>query len=252
MSGTKRKPLIGVSACRKQIDPHPFNIVGEKYINGIVDGADAMPMMIPPLGDRLDIEELLGRVDGLLLTGSPSNIEPQHYGGNNSVPPHDPHRDATTLKLLRRAVEHAVPLLAICRGCQEVNVAYGGTLHPQLDQVEDLIRHREDSARPLEEQYAPTHQLELTDAGLLASLAGTTEVLVNSLHTQGVAELGAGLVVEATAPDGLIEAFSVRGSAAFSLAVQWHPEWKVVENPFYLAIFRAFGAACHQRMSGAI
>ena len=252
MSGTKRKPLIGVSACRKQIDPHPFNVVGEKYIDGVVDGADAMAMMIPPLGRRLDIEELLGRVDGLLLTGSPSNIEPQHYGGNNSVPPHDPHRDATTLKLLRRAVERAIPLLAICRGCQEVNVAYGGTLHPQLDQVEGLIRHREDSTRPLDEQYAPTHKLELTDTGLLASLAGTTDVSVNSLHTQGVAKLGAGLVVEATAPDGLIEAFSVQGSAAFSLAVQWHPEWKVAENPFYLAIFKAFGTACCQRMSGAI
>ena len=252
MSGTKRKPLIGVSACRKQIDPHPYNVVGEKYIDGVVDGADAMAMMIPPLGSRLDIEELLSRVDGLLLTGSPSNIEPQHYGGNNSVPPHDPHRDATTLKLLRRAVERAIPLLAICRGCQEVNVAYGGTLHPQLDQVEGLIRHREDSTRPLDEQYAPTHKLELTDTGLLASLAGTTDVSVNSLHTQGVAKLGAGLVVEATASDGLIEAFSVQGSAAFSLAVQWHPEWKVAENPFYLSIFRAFGTACRQRMSGAI
>ena len=252
MSGTKRNPLIGVSACRKQIDPHPFNVVGEKYIDGVVDGADAMAMMIPPLGSRLDIEELLSRVDGLLLTGSSSNIEPQHYGGNNSVPPHDPHRDATTLKLLRRAVERAIPLLAICRGCQEVNVAYGGTLHPQLDQVEGLIRHREDSTRPLDEQYAPTHKLELTDTGLLASLAGTTDVSVNSLHTQGVAKLGAGLVVEATAPDGLIEAFSVQGSAAFSLAVQWHPEWKVAENSFYLAIFKAFGTACRQRMSGAI
>ncbi len=252
MNRDHSKPLIGVSACRKQIDPHPFNVVGEKYIDSVVDGADAMAMMIPPLGRRLDIEELLGRVDGLLLTGSPSNIEPQHYGGNNSVPPHDPHRDATTLKLLRRAVERAIPLLAICRGCQEVNVAYGGTLHPQLDQVEGLIRHREDSTRPLDEQYAPTHKLELTDTGLLASLAGTTDVSVNSLHTQGVAKLGAGLVVEATAPDGLIEAFSVQGSVAFSLAVQWHPEWKVAENPFYLAIFRAFGTACRQRMSGAI
>lgn len=252
MNRDHSKPLIGVSACRKQIDPHPYNVVGEKYIDGVVDGADAMAMMIPPLGRRLDIEELLGRVDGLLLTGSSSNIEPQHYGGNNSVPPHDPHRDATTLKLLRRAVERAIPLLAICRGCQEVNVAYGGTLHPQLDQVEGLIRHREDSTRPLDEQYAPTHKLELTDTGLLASLAGTTDVSVNSLHTQGVAKLGAGLVVEATAPDGLIEALSVQGSAAFSLAVQWHPEWKVAENPFYLAIFRAFGTACRQRMSGAI
>ncbi len=252
MNRDHSKPLIGVSACRKQIDPHPFNVVGEKYIDGVVDGADAMAMMIPPLGSRLDIEELLSRVDGLLLTGSSSNIEPQHYGGNNSVPPHDPHRDATTLKLLRRAVERAIPLLAICRGCQEVNVAYGGTLHPQLDQVEGLIRHREDSTRPLDEQYAPTHKLELTDTGLLASLAGTTDVSVNSLHTQGVAKLGAGLVVEATAPDGLIEALSVQGSAAFSLAVQWHPEWKVAENPFYLAIFRAFGTACRQRMSGAI
>ena len=252
MNKDHRTPLIGVSACRKQIDPHPVNIVGEKYINGIVDGADAMPMMIPPLGNRLDIEGLLGRVDGLLLTGSPSNIEPQYYGGNESVPPHDPYRDATTLKLLRRAVERAIPLLAICRGCQEVNVAYGGTLHPQLDQVEGLIRHREDSAWPLEQQYAPTHKLELTDGGLLASLAGKQEVSVNSLHTQGVAELGAGLVVEATASDGLIEAFSVQNSAAFSLAVQWHPEWKVVENPFYLAIFRAFGVACRQRLAGIV
>ena len=131
-------------------------------------------------------------------------------------------------------------------------MAYGGTLHPQLDRVEGLIQHREDSARPLDEQYAPTHKLELTDMGLLASLAGTTEVSVNSLHTQGVAELGTGLVVEATAPDGLIEAFSVQASAAFSLAVQWHPEWKVVENPFYLAIFRAFGAACRQRLAGTV
>ncbi len=135
MNRDHSKPLIGVSACRKQIDPHPFNVVGEKYIDGVVDGADAMAMMIPPLGSRLDIEELLSRVDGLLLTGSSSNIEPQHYGGNNSVPPHDPHRDATTLKLLRRAVERAIPLLAICRGCQEVNVAYGGPVPPQLDQV---------------------------------------------------------------------------------------------------------------------
>ena len=247
MNRDHSKPLIGVSACRKQIDPHPFNVVGEKYIDGVVDGADAMAMMIPPLGRRLDIEELLGRVDGLLLTGSPSNIEPQHYGGNNSVPPHDPHRDATTLKLLRRAVERAIPLLAICRGCQEVNVAYGGTLHPQLDQVEGLIRHREDSTRPLDEQYAPTHKLELTDTGLLASLAGTTDVSVNSLHTQGVAKLGAGLVVEATAPDGLIEALSVQGSAAFSLAVQWHPEWKVMEIPFYKAILETFGKTCFNR-----
>ena len=250
MNRDHSKPLIGVSACRKQIDPHPFNVVGEKYIDGVVDGADAMAMMIPPLGSRLDIEELLSRVDGLLLTGSSSNIEPQHYGGNNSVPPHDPHRDATTLKLLRRAVERAIPLLAICRGCQEVNVAYGGA--PATRSGEGLIRHREDSTRPLDEQYAPTHKLELTDTGLLASLAGTTDVSVNSLHTQGVAKLGAGLVVEATAPDGLIEAFSVQGSAAFSLAVQWHPEWKVAENPFYLAIFKAFGTACRQRMSGAI
>ena len=248
MDRNHKRPLVGVSACRRIIDPHPFNIVGEKYINGVVDGAEAMPLMIPPLGSRLDIEELLGRIDGLLLTGSPSNIEPHHYGSSHSVPPHDPERDRTTLELLRRAVECGIPLLAICRGCQEVNVAYGGTLHPQLEQVEDLIGHREDSTQSLEQQYSPSHKLKLAEKGLLAELAGATEVSVNSLHTQGVASLGDELVVEATAADGLIEAFSIKNSEAFSLDLQWHPEWQVVKNPFYFAIFKAFGKACRQRM----
>ena len=248
MSGTKRKPLIGVSACRKQIDPHPFHIVGEKYIKGVVDGAHGVPFMIPPLGDCLELEDIISRLDGLLLTGSPSNIEPHHYGGTNSVRPHDPERDATTLTLLRLAVDRGVPLLAICRGCQEVNVAYGGTLHPQLEHVEGFIRHREDGTQPLDKQYAPTHELELVKGGLLAELAETTVVAVNSLHTQGVNKLGEGLTIEATAPDRLIEAFSVQGSAEFSMAVQWHPEWRVTENPFYLSIFKAFGEACQRRM----
>ena len=246
----KRRPLVGVTACRRQLDPHPFNIVGQKYIDGVVTGADAMPMVIPPLAERLDTETLLNALDGIVLTGSPSNIEPHRYGGSerDSVPPHDPLRDATTLDLLRNAVERSVPLLAICRGCQEVNVAYGGTLHAQLQHVEGLVEHKEDDSQPLDEQYAPAHDIELAPDGVLAGLADSTSVVVNSLHTQGVAKLGHGLVIEARAPDGLVEAFRVADSPAFSLAVQWHPEWKVTENPFYHAIFQAFGKACSERM----
>ena len=250
MPAMNRRPLIGVTACRRQLDPHPFNIVGQKYIDGVVDGAGALPLVIPPLAERLDTETLLNALDGIMLTGSPSNIEPHRYGGarKDSVPPHDPLRDATTLDLLRNAVDRGVPLLAICRGCQEVNVAYGGTLHPQLQHVEGLIEHKEDNSLPLDEQYAPSHDIELVPNGLLASLVDTPVIKVNSLHTQGAAKLGNGLAVEARAPDGLVEAFRVFDSPAFSLAVQWHPEWKVTENPFYLAIFQAFGRACGERM----
>ena len=208
-----------------------------------------MPLLIPPLGSELDLDQMLERLDGILLTGSPSNLEPHHYGGGaaDSVPPHDPQRDATTLPLIDRAVERAVPLFAICRGYQEVNVAFGGTLLPRMQEREDLLDHQEDYSQPLDCQYAPAHEVRLTSDGLLARLAGTERVMVNSLHSQGVDQLGLGLVTEAVAPDNLIEAFTVRDARAFALAVQWHPEWKVAKNPFSMAIFRAFGEACQQR-----
>lgn len=242
---SSERPVVGISACRKQLDPHPFHVVGEKYVNAVVQGARATPLLIPPLGAALHLDHILDCVDGILLTGSPSNIEPCHYGGDaESVPPHDPQRDATTLPLIKRAVERGVPMFAICRGCQEVNVAFGGTLRPKVQECEGMLDHREDHSQPLDHQYAPSHEVRLCRGGRLERLAGRDRVMVNSLHGQGVDRLGQRLVVEAVAPDNLVEAFSVEGTGTFSLAVQWHPEWKVTENPFSMAIFGAFGDAC--------
>ncbi len=242
-------PLIGISCCTDRSGLHPFHIVGEKYILGVSRGAEGLPILVPALGDQLEIATLLSRLDGLLFTGSPSNVEPQHYSGPPSEPgtPHDPHRDATTLPLIRAAVAAGVPVLGICRGFQEMNVAFGGSLHQRLHEVGSFMEHREDKTQPLDTQYGPAHGIEIDPGGLLYEVAGCSSAQVNSLHTQGVDRLAPGLRPEATAPDGLIEAFSVSQADNFALGVQWHPEWKVTENPFYLSIFRAFGDACRAR-----
>jgi putative glutamine amidotransferase len=230
------------------LGPHPFHCVGEKYIAAIAEAADAIPLLIPALGER-DFDRLLETLDGILLTGSPSNVEPHRYAGPASDPDtlHDPHRDATTLPLIPHAVERGVPLFAVCRGFQEMNVAYGGTLWQKLQDVPGLSDHREDKEQPLEVQYAPVHEVELAAGGWLREWAGTERVLVNSLHSQGVQTLGRDLEIEARAPDGLVEAFRVRTAPGFALAVQWHPEWQVMRHPFSRALFAAFGDAARAR-----
>ncbi len=240
------KPVVGIPADRRQLDPHPFHMVGEKYATAIRDGADALPFLIPALGDSIDAKTVLQRVDGILLTGSPSNVEPHHYDGEESRPGtlHDPYRDATTLPLIEMALSAGVPVFAICRGFQELNVALGGTLHQHVHEIEGYHRHKENPDAPLDVQYGPAHEIHLLEGGLLRDLAGTDTVTVNSLHSQGVARLAAGVTVEAVADDGLIEGFRVDGAKNFALAVQWHPEWKVTEDSFSMAIFKKFGDAC--------
>ena len=247
------KPVIGIPADRRQLDPHAFHMVGEKYIAAIRDAADAVPFLIPALGDSLDLDAVLDHVDGLLLTGSPSDVEPHHYDGEASEPGslHDPHRDATTLPLADKAMAAGVPLFAVCRGFQELNVVLGGSLHQKVHEVSGYHNHTEDSDAPLEVQYGPSHPVTLPEGGLLRELAGTATVEVNSLHRQGIARLAGGVTIEAVADDGLIEGFRVDGARAFALAVQWHPEWQVTENPFSLAIFKAFGDACREYASGS-
>jgi putative glutamine amidotransferase len=242
------KPLIGIPSDRRVLDPHPFHVVGEKYITAVRDGADGVPFLIPALGKSLDVDSILSKVDGLLLTGSPSNVEPHHYAGETSRPGtlHDPHRDETTLPLIGRALELGVPLFAICRGYQELNVVLGGTLHQHVHEKPGYRNHKEDAEDPLEVQYGPAHEVHLVEGGLLHRLAGTDTVTVNSLHAQGIARLADGVTVEAVADDGLVEGFVVDGAKAFALAVQWHPEWKVTENEFSMAIFKAFGDACRE------
>jgi putative glutamine amidotransferase len=227
---------------------HYFHCVGEKYIRAVIEGAEAIPMLIPSLGGSVDQEEWLNRVDGLLLTGSPSNVEPHRYNGPASAPGtwHDPDRDATTLPMIPRAVAAGVPVLAVCRGFQEMNVAYGGTLWQKIHEVPGLSDHREREGS-LDEQYGPAHSVSLTPGGLLQQFAGGSAIQVNSLHSQGVQTLAPNLEVEARAPDGVIEAFRVRDAASFAVAVQWHPEWKLTSNPFSRALFAAFGAAARER-----
>ena len=241
-------PRVGLPTDHKQIGAHPFLAVGEKYVRAVVDGAGCLPLLVPTLDPVLPLRDVLAGLDGLLLTGAVSNIEPHHYSDESSYEGNllDPRRDATNLPLIPLAIEMGVPVLAICRGFQEVNVAFGGTLYQKVHEQPGFMDHRENKDAPLDVQYGPAHDIALVPGGVLAGLAGDTRATVNSLHGQGVRRLGEGLVVEAQAPDGLVEAFRHDGPA-FMLAVQWHPEWKVRENAFYLATFRAFGDACRAR-----
>ncbi len=233
------------------IGPQAYHLVGEKYLIAALDAAGAIPVIVPAIGRELNMDGLFDSLHGLLFMGSPSNVEPHRYQGEPSSEGtlHDPHRDETTLPLIPRAVAAGVPVLGICRGFQEFNVAFGGTLWQKLQEVPGFLDHREQPELPLEMQYAPAHEISLTPGGLLQRLAGGAgSVRVNSLHSQGVRELGKGLSVEARASDGVIEAFRVSAARQFALAVQWHPEWQVMNNEFSKALFAEFGAACRERI----
>lgn len=247
----RQVPLVGLPSDLRQIGPHPFHAVGEKYLRAAIDFAGVFAVGLPALAQPLSPDAIVAELDGLLLTGSPSNIEVHHYGlsPEHGAEPFDPARDASTLPLIRAAIAAGLPVLGLCRGFQEINVALGGSLHPRLHAVEGLGEHREDKSAPLDEQYAVAHPVRLMPGGLLHRLAGAESAMVNSLHGQGIDRLAPGLRVEATAEDGLVEAFRGPRDDAFLLAVQWHPEWKPAEHPFYAAILRAFGEACRARLA---
>lgn len=241
--------MIGIVADVKQIGPHPFHAVGEKYINAVAHGAGALPVLLPATAAGEDLEtiqaplDFLDLVDGLFLPGSASNVEPRLYATCEPLPMlHDPQRDATTMPLIRAALERGMPLLAVCRGHQELNVALGGTLHQLVHEQPGLMDHREPKDAPRRMQYAAAHGIRLAEGGLLRRIAGVPMALVNSIHAQGIDRLAPGLAVEATAPDGLIEAVRVE-AAPFALGVQWHPEWRFRDDHLSTAILAAFGAA---------
>jgi putative glutamine amidotransferase len=246
------KPLIGVVADLNRKPKHAVHSVGDKYLDAVTAGASAIAFILPALIDRpggaftdpRDVETVLDHLDGLFLTGATSNVDPARYGAALSDPesPSDPARDHVSLALIRGAIRRGMPVLGVCRGFQEINVALGGTLHQAVHDVPGLNDHRERDNDPLDTQYGPSHPIALTSGGLLHRLAGAADASVNSLHGQGVDRLAPGLAVEARAPDGLIEAY--RGEAGgFLLAVQWHPEWRFRENPLSVQLFKAFGDA---------
>ncbi|MEE8189630.1 MAG: gamma-glutamyl-gamma-aminobutyrate hydrolase family protein [Kiloniellales bacterium] len=250
MSGSGLQPLIGVPACVREIDDNPFHAVGDKYLRAVTEAAQGLPMVIPAFGENgIDLSDLVWRLDGLMLTGSPSNVYPVHYGSepHPEAEPHDLERDATTLPLIRLALESAVPLLAICRGMQELNVALGGSLHARVHELPGRMDHRRPKHDDPDVQYGPRHEVALTPGGAFEALAGTREITVNSLHGQALDRVAEGLAVEAVAADGTIEAVSVTGAPAFALGVQWHPEYKALENPFSTRLFSAFGEAARAR-----
>jgi putative glutamine amidotransferase len=250
--------IVGIPADLKQIALHPFHCVGDKYIRAVSGGAGALPILLPALGDALEMEAMLQLVDGLLFTGSASNVAPERYGKALLHPDLaellDPDRDSTTLPLIPAAIARGIPVLGVCRGFQEMNVAYGGTLLQAVHDEPGRLDHREDEQADLDTQYGPSHAVEFVPGGQLHEISGLTGAMVNSLHSQGVDRLGEGLLIEAVAPDGLIEAFSVRDAREFAMAVQWHPEWHFSENPLSISLFASFGRACKRRRSlrGAI
>ncbi|WP_426189724.1 gamma-glutamyl-gamma-aminobutyrate hydrolase family protein [Massilia sp. DWR3-1-1] len=241
-----RRPIVLIPACSCDVGNHANHVVQRKYVDAVVIGADCAPLILPALGDATDLETVLGLCDGIMLTGAASNVHPSHYAEavlDQSLP-QDHLRDATTLPLIRAALRRGIPIFAICRGFQEMNVALGGSLYQAVQDVEGHMDHRENADLGLEDQYGPAHPVTLTPAGLMARILGPGEIAVNSLHGQGIKQLAAGLAVEARAPDGLVEAFSVPGATAFALALQWHPEWQIRSNPVSMTLFGAFGAAC--------
>ncbi|MES2353564.1 MAG: gamma-glutamyl-gamma-aminobutyrate hydrolase family protein [Pseudomonadota bacterium] len=239
-----KKPLIALSLCRWQLkdrDEGYYHLVGDKYVRCIT-GFDCFPLMIPPIKEELDIDFVLDNVSGIMFTGSLSNIDPKHYGVVEEGPDfNDPDRDATVFKLIPAAIERGIPIMGICRGIQELNVVYGGTLHRKVHEVPGMLDHREIPGLEDAECYAPVHSVRFAEGGLLhKAFGGKSEIRVNSLHSQGINELADGLVVEATAEDGLIEAVSVKDAKGFTLAVQWHPEYHWWEYPEFKLVLDLF------------
>jgi putative glutamine amidotransferase len=238
-------PIIGVTCGTQTMGEHATHWAGDKYVLAVSDAAGGVPLLVPALGGRIAVDDLIARLDGLLLTGSRSNVEPHHYGGAASAPGtlHDPKRDAMTLPLIRAAVAADLPVLALCRGIQELNVALGGTLHQRVHEVAGRLDHRAPDGDMARRYAHAAHKVAFTPGGFFERLAGDVALTVNSLHSQGIDRVAPALLVEAVAPDGQIEAVRHR-DAAFVVGVQWHPEYRTRENAFSQALFAAFGAAC--------
>ncbi len=233
--------IVGIPACTKSIGGLVQHATPARYGAALIGAAGALPVLLPPVGDGL--LGALDRIDGLLLSGSPSNVEPRHYGVSESATPdwHDPQRDGTTLPLARAAIARGMPVLAICRGIQELNVALGGTLHQLVHALPGRMDHRAGPGT-MDEQFRLKHPVTLS--GQLARIVGAGEIMVNSLHGQAIDRPAEGLVVEAVAPDGTIEAVRVASAPGWAFGVQFHPEWFFATDAPSRALFAAFGAAC--------
>jgi len=243
---SQRKPLIGITGDYIKVrDVMPAAAAYEVYSLAVANGAGGLPWIIPPLGRDLDLAAIVERMDGIVFTGARSNVQPRHYDGgpapDNSL--EDPARDSTTLPLIPMVLAAGKPMLCICRGMQELNVALGGTLATEIQELPGRIDHRAPVSDAQEARFAIRHPIQVRPGGLLHSIVKSEVIDVNSLHRQAIDRLAPGLRVEATASDGTIEAVSAGGPSRFVLGVQWHPEYWFRRDAASAAIFAAFGDA---------
>jgi putative glutamine amidotransferase len=246
-------PLVLVSTDNREFDGARWHVTPCQYSEAVLQGAKAIPVLLPSMGSLIDIDSVLGRVDGVLLSGARSNVHPSNYGVEPApqYEPYDQERDATTLPLIRRALELGIPLFAICRGYQELNVALGGTLDTQIQTHDGRMDHYPyRGGNGSDERYALSHPVTVIREGCIGRILQDAEVTVNSLHLQGILEISPRLQVEALADDGTIEAVSVIGAKAFAVGVQWHPEYWVRSDAASSRLFEAFGDAVRAYAAG--
>lgn len=241
------KPLIGISCCTKLFGTYGManHAASDTYVRAVDQIVDGVPVLLPANGDLADVATLVARLDGIILTGSRSNVQPRLYGGPQHAEgtPEDPARDATTMRLIHAAIEAGIPLLAVCRGLQELNVALGGSLHQRLQDLPGRIDHSTPLHPNARIRTGKAHALALSPGTWLHRIAGTGEIAVNSLHNQGIDTLATDLVCEGIAPDGTIEAVRLPNARALTVGVQWHPEYDFQSDVVSRGIFAAFGAA---------
>ncbi len=241
-----RKPIVGILANTHLINDQ-YWIQGTSRMNleAVADAADAIPLIIPSLPDRLELDDILLACEGFLLTGGRPNVHPEEYGREPTAAhgDFDRNRDGIALPLIRSCVERGQPILGVCRGFQEFNVAMGGTLHPEIRDLPGRMNHRMPPDGTIEEKFAYRHPIKMIPGSPYIDLFTSDEVMVNSLHGQGIEEPGPRVIIDGTAPDGTPEAITIKDAPGFAMAVQWHPEYKATEDPVSRPLFAAFGNA---------
>lgn len=245
-------PLVAVSACLKEVNTFKMHTASHRHIESLAEVSGVLPIILPAVGRKADPKPLLDHISGLLLTGSPSNVHPDFYGEKiaSSETLIDLDRDNTTLPMIRGAIERGIPVFAICRGIQELNVAMGGTLHQYVHLLPGKRDHRSNKALPPGQRAGLAHSVKLTAGGMLQKIFGNEEVLVNSLHAQAVNQPAPGMIVEALSEDGVVEGISMPSAPGWVLGVQWHPEATFREDLPSRKLFEAFGVAVQAYASG--
>ena len=245
-------PIVAVPADIREFEGYRWHASPAQYLEAALHGAGVIPMIVPAFSDGMNVGDVLSRVDGVLISGSRTNVHPALYGHDETEQhgPFDHDRDATSLALIRGAIDRGIPLLAICRGIQELNVALGGTLATEIQTLPERMDHRKPDGDDHDVSFSLRHPVQVREGSCLAGIVGAGPVKVNSLHRQAISDLAPSLAVEAVADDGTVEAVSVIGSRGFAIGVQWHPEYWVKSDAPSAALFRGFGDAVRAYHAG--